>query len=219
MRASSSTESLGCCTAAVTAGLTATVLLCVFVFIGGCNRPNTRQNALVEQVHELSQEKAQLESQIEQYKTEEQQLKERVDVLTGLSVDQRKLYSIQRIKIGRFTDLYDKDEDGKKEKLIVYIQPIDQKGDIVKAAGSVEVQLWDLNEQANQALLGQWNVNSDQLQKQWLTTLLSSNYRLMFDIADKVEDFSKPLTVKVSFTHYLTGKVFEEQKVIEPDAD
>jgi hypothetical protein len=190
----------------------------VFGFVGGCNSPKKSQNTLVEQVRTLSQEKAHLESRIEQREAENEQLKERVDVLTGLSVDQRKLYSIQRIKIGRFTDLYDKDDNGKREKLIVYIQPIDEQGDIVKAAGSVEVQLWDLNEQANQALLGQWNVDSDQLQKRWLTTLLSSNYRLIFDIADKVEDFSKPLTVKVSFTHYLTGKLFEEQKVIEPDA-
>jgi hypothetical protein len=171
---------------------------------------------LAEQLRKLNREKAQLESHIEECKAENQQLKERVDVLTGLSADQRKLYNIERIEVGRFTNFYDKDDDGQKEKLIVYVQPIDEQGDIVKAAGSVEVQLWDLNEQANQALLGQWNLNPAQVQKRWVTTLLSNNYRLMFDIADKVEDFSKPLTVKVSFTHYLTGTVLQEQKVIEP---
>lgn len=216
MRASNNTERFGCRAASISRRLTAIVPLCVFGLVGGCNGPNASQDMLAEQLRELNQEKAQLESQIEECKAENQQLKERVDVLTGLSADQRKLYNIERIEVGRFTNFYDKDDDGQKEKLIVYVQPIDEQGDIVKAAGSVEVQLWDLNEQANQALLGQWNLNPAQVQKRWVTTLLSNNYRLMFDIADKVEDFSKPLTVKVSFTHYLTGTVLQEQKVIEP---
>ena len=112
---------------------------------------------------------------------------------------------------------YDKDEDGKKEKLIVYIQPIDKQGDIIKVLGSVDVELWDLNKDAGQAKLGRWHVGLDELKKNWFTTLIGGNYRLMFDITDKVTDFTEPLTVKVTFTDYLTGRVFKEQRVIKPD--
>jgi hypothetical protein len=38
----------------------------------------------------------------------------------------------------------------------------------------------------------------------------------MFDIADKVDDFTEPFTVKVTFTDYLTGKIFNEQRAIKP---
>ncbi|GAI66166.1 unnamed protein product, partial [marine sediment metagenome] len=32
----------------------------------------------------------------------------------------------------------------------------------------------------------------------------------------KIDEFEEPLTVKVTFTDYLAGKVFTEQKVIKP---
>jgi hypothetical protein len=83
-------------------------------------------------------------------------------------------------------------------------------------AGSVDVQLWDLNKKGSEALLGQWQVKRSELKKLWFATLITINYRLTFDVGDKVEKFDEPLTVKVTFTDYLTGKVFKEQKVIKP---
>jgi len=80
----------------------------------------------------------------------------------------------------------------------------------------VEVQLWDLSKSDSQALLGQWHVKADELKQNWFSTLIKGNYRLMFDVADKVENFEEPLTVKATFTDYLTGKVFKEQRVIKP---
>jgi hypothetical protein len=76
-----------------------------------------------------------------------------------------------------------------------------------------------LNKKGGQALLAEWHVGPDQLKKLWLTALLAGNYKLTFDVADKVELFksaSGGLTVKVAFTDYLTGKTFQEQKVIKP---
>ena len=46
--------------------------------------------------------------------------------------------------------------------------------------------------------------------------MVKVNYRLTFDITDKVTSFDEPLTVKVTFTDYLSGKVFKKQKVINP---
>jgi hypothetical protein len=39
---------------------------------------------------------------------------------------------------------------------------------------------------------------------------------LTFDVADKITGDEKALVVKVTFTDYPSGKVFEEQKVIKP---
>jgi hypothetical protein len=64
-------------------------------------------------------------------------------------------------------------------------------------------------------MLGQWKVETDELKKVWFKTLVTINYRLTFDVADIVETLEEPLTVKVTFTDYLTGKVFNEQKVIK----
>jgi hypothetical protein len=137
--------------------------------------------------------------------------------LSGLpeNVKLENLNRLENIKIGRYTGFFDKNDDGRKEKLIIYLQPTDKQGDALKATGIAEVQLWDLNKTNGQAMLGQWKIEQDELKKLWFETLVSNYYRLTFDIADIIENIEEPLTVKVTFTDYLTGKVFNEQKVIK----
>ena len=194
-------------------------VLCLLSFVAGCENAN-KKSPLAEQIQQLKQEKTELTRQIERSENENEQLQKQILVLSGLPEDAKaeNLYRLQRIKVTRYTNFYDKDKDGEKEKLIVYIQPLDEEGDIVKATGDVDVQLWDLNKEANQALLGQWHVTPGQLKKLWFATLITINYRLTFDVADKIENIQEPLTVKVTFTDYLTGKVFKEQRVIKPQS-
>ncbi len=61
-----------------------------------------------------------------------------------------------------------------------------------------------------------WDVGPGELRKSWYKTVLAVNYRLTFDISDKVVSFDEPLTAKVTFTDYLSGKVFKDQRVIKP---
>ena len=190
---------------------------CLLIFAAGCASTNDR-SPLEDEITALSREKSELQRRLEDVEAGNAQLTKQVQVLSGLSdkVDPEKLYDLQGVKLAGATNLYDKDEDGKKEKLIVYVQPIDNQGDIVKAAGSVDVQLWDLNKPQAEALLGQWRVERDELKKLWFATLMRTNYRLVFDVADKVAKFDEPLTVKVTFTDYSTGRVLLAQKVVKP---
>jgi hypothetical protein len=190
---------------------------CVLILAAGCESSSIGPTD-EDQISALRQEKAELTRRLEQAETETGQLEKQIQVLSGLprQVSPENIYNLESIRITRYTNFYDKDKDGKKEKLIVYIKPIDDHGDIIKAAGAVDVQLWDLNKESGEALLGKWNVKPEELKKLWFATLLTINYRLTFDIADKVDKFDKPLTVKVVFTDYLSGRVFEEQKVIKP---
>jgi len=198
--------------------LSSVFCLCV---VAGCENANSIRTPLVEQIGKLTEQNKQLENQLEQTRAENKQLTKQMQVLSGLpeEVKGENLYRLQKIEIGKYTGFFDKDDDGTKEKLIVYIQPIDEEGDIIKATGAVNVQLWDLDSsETNQALLGQWHVEPDELKKLWFASIVKINYRLTFDIADKVKSFDEPLTVKVTFTDYLSGKVFKEQKVIKPQS-
>ena len=192
------------------------LLFSVFCFVAGCENASSRLS-LTEQVNALREEKTLLARQIEQSEAENEQLKRQLKVLADLPGEVRleNLYRLQRIKITRYTNLYDKDKDGTRETLIVYIQPIDEYGDIVKATGSVDIQLWDLNKEAGQALLGQWHIEPDELKKLWFATLITINYRLTFEISEEIADAKEPLTVKATFTDYLTGRVFTEQRAIK----
>ena len=186
----------------------------LLVFAAGCEDANRKTS----EINTLRLEKMQLTHQIKQSGSEIKQLKNQIQVLSGLESDIRleNLYHLKKVKITRYTNLYDKDKDGKSEQLIVYIQPIDEVGDLIKAAGTVDVQLWDLNRKDGKTLLGQWHVEPDELKKLWFASIVLINYRLTFDVTDIIENYETPLTVKVTFTDYLTGKVFEEQKVIKP---
>ena len=187
------------------------------VIITGCENGNSK-SLLIEEISALKQEKTQLREQMEESEKEVEQLKEQVQVLSGLPGEEKakNLYNVQKIKVTRYTNLYDKDDDGRYDKLIVYLQPIDEDGDVVKATGSVDVQLWDLDKESDKALLGEWHVGAGELKKLWFSTIVTINYRMTYDVSEIISEYKEALTVKVTFTDYVTGKVFKEQKEIRP---
>ncbi|MCP4613119.1 MAG: hypothetical protein GY845_30875 [Planctomycetes bacterium] len=193
-------------------------VLCFLTFIAGCGSTYT-ESPLQERVEILTIEQQQLMSQLEQSKAENEKLTKQIHTLSGLpeQLKGQNLYSVQNIEIGKYTGLFDKDKDGTKEKLIVYIEPLDEQGDVIKAAADIEVELWDLSKTDGSALLAKWPpTKPDELKKLWFDSMLKVNYRLTFDVTDKVKSVDEPLTVKVTFTDYLSGKVFKKQKVINP---
>ena len=187
-------------------------------FFAGCG-DSYKEPPLQEKVDFLTLQQKDLESKLEQSAAENKKLKQQIHTLSGLpeQLKGKNLYSIRDVEIGKYTGFFDKDKDGTKEKLVVYIEPIDEQGDVIKAPAEIEVELWDLNKSDGEALIAKWPaVKPDELKKLWFDGLLKVNYRLTFDIEDKVESLNDPLTVKVTFTDYLSGNVFKKQKVINP---
>ena len=161
-------------------------------------------------------ENKELTRQIEEAKKENQKLKEQLKVISDAGpIRAEMVYDLKQVTLTKYTNLYDKNKDGQFETLCVYIQPMDSEGDIIKAAGSADVELWDLSRKAENAKLGQWSVTPEEMKKLWFAAF-STNYRLSFDIAGPVKKYDHPLTVKVTFTDYLTGKVFKEEVIIKP---
>ena len=196
---------------------TVSSVLFFLAFVAGCDTAYT-ESPLQERVETLTIQQKQLKSQLEQSTAENEQLKKQMHTLSGMpeQLKGENLYSLQNIEIGKYTGFFDKDKDGTKEKLIVYIEPIDGQGDVIKAAADIEVELWDLSKTDGSAMLAKWPpVKPDELKNFWFDSMLKVNYRLTFDVTDKVKSIDEPLTVKVTFTDYMIGKVFKEQKVIK----
>lgn len=194
------------------------ILLTLLLIFSGCEGGN-HVKLLEDKNTQLEKENRQLQKDVDAIKTENQQLTNQVKTLADLSPEVRidSLYDLESVKLTRYTNFYDRDKDGTKEKLIVYIQPIDAEGDIIKASGSVEIELWNLNKGTDEgALLAKWTVGPEELKKMWFATVVTENYRPVFDITDIVESFDQPYTVKMTFADYVSGKVFSEQHVIEP---
>jgi hypothetical protein len=200
--------------------MAAFVIAAGLIFAIGCENAGTpAKSSPSQQVQQLTEQKTNLQSRLEQSQTENERLKKQVETLSNLPVDKRAdaVYHLQAVKIGRFTNLYDENKDGTKEKLVVYVQPIDETGDVIKAAGAAEVQLWDLNKKESESLIGQWRVEPNEIKKLWFDSIVATSYRLSFDVAGKVETLDKPLTVKIAFTDYLSGRTFTEQFILRPE--
>jgi hypothetical protein len=193
---------------------TVTFICAMILLACGCGGAKGRIAAATDTVN-LKEQNRQCTDKLHKSQVEVEQLKKQVAVISELKsgLKLESLYNLQSLTITRYTGLYD-NEAGKKERLVVYIQPIDDDGDVIKATGSVDVELWDLSK-PDHAQLGKWHIEPAELKKMWVATLVSINYRLPFDVGDKILNTKGDLTVKVTFTDYIFGKVFTEQFVVK----
>jgi hypothetical protein len=195
-----------------------TLTLCVLAASIGCGGDDSGIISMSDQLELTRKEKTKLAAQLEKSKADNEQLKKQVKTLSGAREEATfdDIHSIENVEVTSYTNLYDKNDDGKMDTLIVYLKPSDAQADVIKAPGEVDVELWDLNKPGIEAKLGKWQVKPDELKKLWFATLVTINYRLTFDVTGKIEKYDEPLTVKVTFTDHLSGKTFKEQKVIKP---
>jgi len=193
-----------------------TVCLTPWLLVG-CGVGSARKKPSEIKAQRIEREKTELMRDLQQARAENEQLAEQIKALSAIPRDKNlNPYALTSIQITKYSNFYDKDDDGKREKFIVYFTPIDPEGDAFKASGTVNVQLWNLNNLNGQALIQQWQVDPNDLRSMWFDTLVSASYRLVFDTPAKLDILADPLTVKVTFTDYLTGEILRDQLTINP---
>lgn len=123
-----------------------------------------------------------------------------------------KLYTVRRIRFGSGTGGIDLDDKAGDDAVKVVLQPIDQHGSVIKAAGNVTLQIFDLAAPAKQNLLGEFRFDVDETAKHWSSGFISYHYSFTcrFKAGPPKHD---RLTVRAAFVEYLTGKRFETQQV------
>ena len=207
--------------------------LCVFLLFAGCEGKAklhksplpergrgqaSRRQALKQKEPALSEIPLQREN--EKLKAENKQLKEQLETLMGIDKPARleAISAVSSIELTNRCGIYDKDSNdtGKKKMLVVYLRPIDDMGDCIKAAGAVKIELWNLNAKPAEALLSSWEIEPEKLKKRWSGSLLTSYYKLQFDVSSILGSKEKELTLKAEFTDYLTGKILRAQRVVKP---
>ncbi len=188
------------------------VLLSVLPLLG-CGSPPPGEGSS-ERIAQLQKERLELQAQIARLEQLTERLQGQVETLAGLpaAVEKSYLYRLKQVKLSKYTGLYDQSGDNVADTLRVYLKPVDQDGDIVKAAGLVDVQLWSLEGSAQGAMIGQWRVEPPALRALWYGSLLTINYRLEFELPSAAVAVASPLTVTVQFTDMLSGKVFVQQR-------
>ncbi len=140
----------------------------------------------------------------------------RIETLVGIGPDRlKKLYYPVQLKLGQYTGGADLDGQPGDDGVKVYLRPLDQRGDTVKVAGTVTIELYDLAAKDNK-LIGQYQFNVDEVSKAFSGGFMA--YHFTFTCPWKpARPKNSELTIRAEFTDYLTGKKLTAQKICKID--
>lgn len=127
--------------------------------------------------------------------------------------DLERLFYPRTLRVDDLTSAFDDEAAPGDDGIIVYLQPIDQQGDVVKAAGDIRVELFDLAAQPQPRLLGRHDFSAEQAPELWYGKLWTSHYTLRCPF-DRARPTGSSVTVVVSFTDLLSERVITAQAVV-----
>ena len=182
----------------------------------GCGKPNGGNIALRKDNQELRSRLDQLQRELNAAKATIAGLESHATTVPVLpSAQLEKLFTTHDIKIGRLTGEADLDpaKPG-NEGLKIYVVPIDQYNQPLKAAGSFVVDAFDLA-QSGENRIGHWEIPLEKAQDNFYNMLTLYTYAL--PAPWQTPPRHKDITVRVSFTDALTGRTFTAQKPVTID--
>jgi hypothetical protein len=180
---------------------------------GGC-RPGARGD-LEHELQLARQQSARLNTELQALQQTAAAQEQQIRTLQHLG-DKRLdlLFHVVNLEVGRYSTGINADDLPGDDFIRVYLIPRDAAGDPIKAAGTVTVQLFDLAAPAEANLLGTYQFPLEQVAKSWVGGFMTYHYR--FDCPWKSGPPAHPdVTVRASFTDYLTGKEFTAQRLIK----
>lgn len=189
------------------------VFILAFLAIG-CGSPNRANIELRKQIQQLRAQVNQLQVEHQGDQRTIQGLRDRAGYLPTLSTSRlEQLFTTHGLEFSRLTGGADLDpaKPG-DEGFAVYIVPLDQTGEKLKAAGTFDIDAFDLAEPKD-PLLGHWHFDLQQAKAAWTGVLLQYNYVLICRWQKKVPRHPD-ITLKVTFFDELTQTPFTAQKVI-----
>ncbi|MDP6634408.1 MAG: hypothetical protein QGG42_05890 [Phycisphaerae bacterium] len=140
-----------------------------------------------------------------------------IDTLVGIGPDRlKKLYDVKSLKLGQYTGGADLDGQSGDDGVKVFLRPVDAKGDTIKAAGSVTIQLYDLALPADKTLIGEYKWDVDEVAKAFASGFMAYHYTFTCPWKSGPPK-NAGITVRVEFVDYLTGKTLSTQKVCKID--
>ncbi|TWT42220.1 hypothetical protein RAS1_33500 [Phycisphaerae bacterium RAS1] len=106
------------------------------------------------------------------------------------------------------------DYDGKPgdDGVTVYLKPVDRAGDVLKSAGDIAVELYDLAAEPGQNRIGEYKIPVDKCGELWNGKLLTYHYAIRCPFpAGRPKNTE--ITIRATFVDYITQRVLTAQKV------
>jgi hypothetical protein len=182
--------------------------LLLVLAIAGCAHPSAANNKLRDENQKLQDQITTLERNQQADHATIKALEGKQGIKPSISsakIDQ--LFTVHGIKLARLTSA---DQNG----LEVAVQPIDDQGDKVKAAGTFVIDAFDLAAGGDNHI-GRWTFDAAQSRDAW--NGISFLYCYVLKCPWQKKPQHADVTVRVAYTDLLTGRQFTEQKVVKLD--
>jgi hypothetical protein len=181
----------------------------VALFAGGCM--NDTEMKLRDENTRLAGELDQTKNQLTTQRATIDELNKQLDAARGITPEElKKIYYPKEIVIDRLSGGYDSDGKPGDDGVAVYLRPIDQYGDIIKAPGEVRIQLFDLAAPPGRNQIGEYVIPVEELGPLWHGRFLTNHYTIKCPWPSGPPEHNE-ITIRVTFVDYLTKRVVSAQ--------
>jgi len=141
-------------------------------------------------------------------------LEQRIDSIRAISPDDlKKTFHPTSVEIASLSGGYNDDGKPGDDGVVVYLRPLDDDGDVLKAAGEIRIQLYDLSASPGSTLIGEYVFPVEDARKLWYGKLMTQHYTLHCPWKHGPPK-STELTVRATFVDYLTQRVISTQRPV-----
>ncbi len=183
--------------------------------LAGCDSPAKRIADLNRQIATLQSTNRKHVAILEAQDKEIEKLKEANQILGELKETRLdKLYSAKTIKIDRLSGGLNIDGEIGDEGVVVYASLYDQEGHKFKAAGAIDVFVYDLSNPRAPEPIASYEYDVDQTKELWFGRMLTYHYKIEC-LWQKRPPAGRSVRVSVRFLDYLTGSVLQASADLE----
>lgn len=183
--------------------------LALAALVVGCMPPP--QVELRKEISDLREKIHQQDNQLLAQKASLDELNRQLAVARSISEDDlKKIFYPERLVIDKLSGGENYDNKPGDDGVTVYLQPVDKDGDVIKVAGDIRIQLYDLAAPPQQNFLGEYFIPVDQVGKLWHGKLLTNHYTIKCPWTHGPPKHDE-ITIRATFVDYLTKRVVSAQ--------
>ena len=190
-----------------------TPALCLALLVLGCQPP--AEIELRREISQLRETVRAKDNELVAQKASIDTLNQQLDVARSISEDGlKKIFYPEQIELDKLSGGADYDGQPGDDGVTVYLKPVDKDGDVIKVAGDIRIQLFDLAAPPAQNLVGEYFIAVDQVGKLWHGKLLADHYTIKCPWPKGPPQHNE-ITIRATFVDYLTKRVVSSQTVCQ----
>jgi hypothetical protein len=177
--------------------------------VAGCQSPT--EVSLRREIGDLRETIKQKDHQLVAQKASLDELDSQLRVARSISEDDlKRIFYPEKLVIDKLSGGADYDGNPGDDGVTVYLQPVDKDGDVIKVAGDIRIQLFDLAAPPQRNLIGEYFIPVDQVGKLWHGKLWTDHYSIKCPWPKGPPEHTE-VTIRAMFVDYLTKRVVSAQ--------